>query len=235
MFRFLIGSEAGTPASFSAPFQGGVVSLAKPSQLFVVSPSHIAAPAMAPTTAISNKMPFLTPAPISFLILLFVRASIATIVNFQGFIEDVPVNTPRLDHDPVTLAPKGLLLEEARTNSIFRSDEFTSTAWDKFRITVSSSIFPIFTSENVLLLSGSVVSGTKVTSCNFPPFSTTFTMSVFMRRGTHNSAQIASYIDTTIFANFDLLNGVVSNQSASVSATIIPWRDGWYRCTLTSA
>ena len=81
MFRFLIGSEAGTPATFSAPFPGGLVSLTKPSQLFVVSPSHIAAPPMAPTTAISNKIPFITPAPISFLIPSFVRASIATIVR----------------------------------------------------------------------------------------------------------------------------------------------------------
>jgi hypothetical protein len=92
MFRFLIGSKAGTPASFSAPFVGGVVSLTKPSQLFVVSPSHIAASARVPTTAMSNKMTFITPAPISFLIPLFVRASITKIVIFQWFIEVVSVN-----------------------------------------------------------------------------------------------------------------------------------------------
>ena len=82
MFRFLIGSEAGTPASFSAPFPGGVVSLTKPKQLFAVSPSHIAALAMAPTTAISNKIPFITPSPIIFLIPSLARNPIATIVNF---------------------------------------------------------------------------------------------------------------------------------------------------------
>ncbi len=58
---------------------------------------------------------------------------------------------------------------------------------------------------------------------------------MLMRCGTHNFNQIASYIDTTLFANFDLLIGVVGNISASVSATILPWRDGWNRCTLTSA
>jgi hypothetical protein len=64
MYRFLIGSEAGTPASFSAPFPGGVINLSKPKQLFVVSTSHIVVPAMAPKTAISNKITFITPAPI---------------------------------------------------------------------------------------------------------------------------------------------------------------------------
>jgi hypothetical protein len=153
MFRFLIGSEASTPVSFSAPLQGGLVSLTKPLQLFVVSPSHIAAPAMAPTTAVSNKIPFITPASISFLIPLFVQASIASIVNFQGLIEVFPTNTPRFDHDPVTLTPKGLLLEEARTNSMIRSNEFTSFAWGKFRVTATSSTdFLIFASENVFFL-----------------------------------------------------------------------------------
>ncbi len=74
MYRFLIDIEAGTPTSFSVPFAGGVISLSKPKQLFVVSPSHIAAP--------DNKIPFVMPAPISFLIPTFVRDSIATVINF---------------------------------------------------------------------------------------------------------------------------------------------------------
>jgi hypothetical protein len=178
---------------------------------------------MVPTTAIANKIPFITPAPISFLIPSFVRASIATVVNFQDLIEVVQANTPRFDHDLVTLAPKGLLLEKDRTNSIFRSNEFNSTAWGKFRVASSSlTDFPIIASENVFLLSGTGVSGTKVLSCTFTPFTITFTMPLFMGPGTHNFAQIASYTDTTLFATFDLLNGVVGNKSATLSATIIP-------------
>jgi hypothetical protein len=40
MFRQLIGSEAGSPDCFSVPFPGGEVSLSKPNQLFILSPSH---------------------------------------------------------------------------------------------------------------------------------------------------------------------------------------------------
>jgi hypothetical protein len=42
-------------------------------------------------------------------------ASVATRVNAAGLIETIPVDTVRLDHDPVTLDQKGLLVKEART------------------------------------------------------------------------------------------------------------------------
>ena len=38
---------------------------------------------------------------------------------------------PRFDYDPVTLAPKGLLVEEARTNLLLRSAEFDNASWTK--------------------------------------------------------------------------------------------------------
>lgn len=47
----------------------------------------------------------------------FTRAgATATRVNAAGLIEVVAADTPRFDYDPVTLACKGLLIEEARTN-----------------------------------------------------------------------------------------------------------------------
>ena len=49
-----------------------------------------------------------------------------TRVNSAGLI--VASTTPRFDYDPVTLAPLGLLVEEARTNLLLRSSEFTNAA-----------------------------------------------------------------------------------------------------------
>ena len=43
------------------------------------------------------------------------RASIGTRVNDVGLVEVVQNNIPRDDHDPVTLAQRGLILEESRT------------------------------------------------------------------------------------------------------------------------
>ncbi len=125
MFRFLIGSEAGDPDSFSFPFPGGEVSLNNPKQLFILSQSYIAAPFYRTTTvAIARTIPFITPTTVTFLARSFTRAYIASFVNSQGLIEIAPVDTPRFDHDPASDAPKGLLLEESRTNVLIRSNFF---------------------------------------------------------------------------------------------------------------
>ena len=60
-------------------------------------------------------------------LITFTRASTATRVNSLGLIESVATNGPRFDHDPATLAPKGLLIEEARTNRFLQSEDFTTT------------------------------------------------------------------------------------------------------------
>jgi hypothetical protein len=46
---------------------------------------------------------------------------------------------PRFDYDPVTLAARGLLIEEQRTNLLVRSEEFDNAAWTKSLATVTSN------------------------------------------------------------------------------------------------
>jgi hypothetical protein len=48
----------------------------------------------------------------------FTRASTATFVNSSGVITTAAANVPRFTHDPATLQPQGLLIEEQRTNGI---------------------------------------------------------------------------------------------------------------------
>lgn len=52
----------------------------------------------------------------------FTRGSAATRVNALGQIEVVGNNVPRFDYDPVTRQPKGLLIEELRTNFLIQSE-----------------------------------------------------------------------------------------------------------------
>jgi len=51
----------------------------------------------------------------------FTRASSATRINASGALELVGTNAPRFDYDPVTLAPRGLLIEEPRSNLLLNS------------------------------------------------------------------------------------------------------------------
>ncbi|HEY8192019.1 MAG TPA: hypothetical protein VIG74_06305, partial [Alphaproteobacteria bacterium] len=51
----------------------------------------------------------------------FARASVATYFDSAGTMQTASANTPRFDYDPSTLAAKGLLIEENKTNVVANS------------------------------------------------------------------------------------------------------------------
>lgn len=55
----------------------------------------------------------------------------ATRVNSSGLIETVNADLPRFDYDPITLATKGLLIEETRANLLLHSSGVNEIAWTK--------------------------------------------------------------------------------------------------------
>jgi hypothetical protein len=71
-----------------------------------------------PVPALS--LDFMTPGALSPLI-TFTRASTGTYFDSAGVMQTAAVNAPRWDYDPVTLALRGLLLEDQRTNGIRNS------------------------------------------------------------------------------------------------------------------
>lgn len=57
----------------------------------------------------------------------FTRASTGMYYNSSGVLTSAATNAPRFDYDPVTLLPKGILLEGARTNIALQSQ--FATGW----------------------------------------------------------------------------------------------------------
>lgn len=65
----------------------------------------------------------------------FTRASTAYYYNSSGVLTSAAINALRFDHDPVTMAPKGILLEGARTIIPLYNRDFTNGAWTPTNIT----------------------------------------------------------------------------------------------------
>lgn len=60
----------------------------------------------------------------------YTRASTATYFDSDGLLKTAAVDVPRLEYDPVTRLPRGLLVEHlARTNIALRSEEFDNAVW----------------------------------------------------------------------------------------------------------
>lgn len=95
----------------------------------------------------------------------FTRGTTATRVNASGLIESVAINGPRFDYDPVTLAAKGLLIEEQRTN-LFLNSLIDGTSLSTQNVTVTAVAHTIsFYGTGTITLTGAAtatVTGTGV-------------------------------------------------------------------------
>jgi len=90
----------------------------------------------------------------------FTRAgNTATRINASGFIEAVAADTPRFDHNPITLSCIGLLTENQRTNLIFHSGSVgdTTKSWGLQNCTATL---------NAETAPDGTLSGTEITSTN---------------------------------------------------------------------
>jgi len=143
---------------------------------------------------------------------------------------------PRFDHDPVTGESLGLLIEESRTNQLLYSEQFDNIAWTKSLVTVTS---------NAIVAPDGVTTADKLTATNTANESRhirqdssivsnkSYTQSVFAKAGEITVLQIApSTKFTNDFQNFDLSTGQLGS-GGSGSATIEPYPNGWYRCSMT--
>jgi hypothetical protein len=147
-------------------------------------------------------------------------------------------NEPRFDHDPVTLACRGLLIEEGRTNLISHSEDMTvANGWN----TESGTL--VFVNNADTSPSGSVTAEKlqeadttttrKITTkLAATVIGTTYTLSVYAKASERSILQIATSVGfTTVTQNFDLVNGVLGTGGAT-APSIVDAGNGWYRCSI---
>ena len=141
---------------------------------------------------------------------------------------------PRFDYDPVTLAPKGLLIEEARTNLIAYSQDFANAAWSKSSggtILSNTDIAPDgTTTADRIVGNGANFAGAAWN--NASTVGVTYTSSVYVKKGTANFCGFL--VDGgNRSASLDFSTGVLTN-AFGVTGTAVNAGNGWFRVNLVT-
>lgn len=149
---------------------------------------------------------------------------------------------PRFDYDPTTYLPKGLLIEEQRTNLETYSDQFDNAIWTTSLATISANVIASpdgttnadklvsYTSSGVhTVYSGSISLAT----------ATTYTMTVYAKAAGYNWIRMIStngtaWGGTAPNAYYNVSTGAVGTVSTGSTASIVNVGNGWYRCILTT-
>jgi hypothetical protein len=169
----------------------------------------------------------------------FTRAlDTATRTNASGLIEVVNANLPRFDYDPVTLAPRGLLIEASLANLFLRSNGFSTTVTWLGQPTVGTAVAASGTSPDGTNNAFLYIPSTGAVSHDIQQIVTasavTYTMSLYAKPGGYDFLYMG-YFDGVADrqAYFNVSTGAVSSSSGSPSPVITPAGNGWYRCSIT--
>jgi hypothetical protein len=166
----------------------------------------------------------------------FTRSTTATFTGSDGLIQSAAINAPRFDYDPVTLAAKGLLIEEQRTNLLTRSEEFNDAAWTKARVSVTDNA--IVAPDGTLTGDKLVEDLTNDTHLVLRNVTTVvgalYTLSVYAKAAERTQASL-QLVGSATFPRvwFDLTTATIITTSAA-TGTITSVGDDWYRLTLTA-
>ena len=145
---------------------------------------------------------------------------------------------PRFDYDPITKAPKGLLIEEQRTNLLTYSEQFDNAAWVKTTagdtITANAVVAPDGTTTADKLTPDTTSTGGHRIYQSVSTSSTS-TLSFYAKAAGYSHAFVTASGVNWVY--FDLSAGTVESSLGTgwTAATITDAGNGWYRCTATTS
>lgn len=158
----------------------------------------------------------------------------ATCVNSSGYIQTVNSNLPRFDYSPVTLNPKGLLIEESRANLFTYSNDISNAIWSKIGllpITSSTEISPSgLTDVNALIEDtsngGHLFYQAPTTTAAAHGFS------LYAKPAGRNWILLIN-LTTGDYSYFNIATGAKGFATGTSNPDITPVGNGWYRCSIT--
>ncbi|WP_434033603.1 phage head spike fiber domain-containing protein [Cupriavidus sp. a3] len=125
-------------------------------------------------------------------LITFTRASAAWRFNASGVLVQDGNNVPRYDYDPVTLQPRGMRVEEGRTNLLTHSANFPDASWPKTgcSVTGNAALSPDGTSSADKIVEDTSTGIHAVVRNVTVSASTTYTYSVFVKAAERTVAQV---------------------------------------------
>lgn len=176
-------------------------------------------------------------------LITFTRASSATYFDSAGVLQTAANDVARFDYNPSTLAARGLLIEEARTNRHTYSEDLTQWGTPSgATVSANAAVAPdgATTADKLVESATNAAHFLSASSITMSYTSgTSYTRSCFAKAAGRNI--ITVYLPATNFVSngrqalFDLSNGTVYSSETGVTASIQAINNGWYRCSVTAA
>ena len=132
--------------------------------------------------------------------------------------------------------PRGLLVEESRTNLCLQSETFDNASWSKnvLTVTANQTTAPDGTSNADLIANSATTLDTPVAFQAITVTAAAYTNTVYAKANAANFLTMGTFDGTTvIFSGFNLSTGVVDVTGAGHTCTIQNVGNGWYRCSVT--
>ena len=173
----------------------------------------------------------------------FSRASTGTFVGSNGLIQTAASGAARFDHNPATGESLGLLVEEARTNSIRNSTDLSPSSFyfgasgQPYTFSTNQTASPDGTTTAGSILFTGIKCGFAITSTGVT--ATTITVNLFAKYitgsvNTHVRIQLSPEGGGDNYGLFNLTTGAFSTSGSVSSVTMTPFPNGWYRCSVTA-
>jgi hypothetical protein len=157
-------------------------------------------------------------------------------------------SAPRFDHNPTPGESLGLLVEEARTNLLQRSEEFDNASWPR-----SGATIPTITANAGIAPDGNTTADLwtrSITGSNHisqapskAASAIQYTFSVFVKQSVGNfcALRCQGIFPNKVDVVFNISSGTIHTAATVAggtftgpSASITPYPNGWYRLTVTA-